>query len=206
MDQYGSAYVRLAVYAEDGSFIELEESEILKNYSVVRQSVAPNTELTVTYMLDGEGNEYDNLVDTQNVEEVELFVIFLGVNDDEAGTAEDGIASDEDIQKSINAFNDTETVDSESSVSIASNGLRPEFKEAMDSYEAFYDEYCDFMIEYKDNPTDLKLLPEYTDMLIEASKMEEAFEVWEDEEMSNEELTYYLEVTNRITEKLLDDA
>ena len=42
--------------------------------------------------------------------------------------------------------------------------------------------------------------------MIEASKMEEAFEVWEDEEMSNEELTYYLEVTNRITEKLLDDA
>ncbi len=30
------------------------------------------------------------------------------------------------------------------------NGMRPKFKEAMDSYEAFYDEYCTFMKKYND--------------------------------------------------------
>ena len=90
--------------------------------------------------------------------------------------------------------------------SESTGGLRPEFKKAMDSYEAFYDEYCDFMIKYKENPTDMRLLAEYSDMLIRLSEMEEAFEAWEDEDLSNEELAYYLEVTNRITQKLLKIA
>ena len=86
------------------------------------------------------------------------------------------------------------------------DGLRPEFKEAMDSYEAFYDEYCDFMVKYKANPTDMKLITEYGDMLIKLSQMQEAFDAWEDEDLNDEELKYYLEVTNRITQKLIDIA
>lgn len=86
------------------------------------------------------------------------------------------------------------------------DGLRPEFKEAMDSYEAFYDEYCDFMVKYKANPTDMKLITEYGDMLIKLSQMQEAFDAWEDEDLNDAELKYYLEVTNRITQKLIDIA
>ena len=88
----------------------------------------------------------------------------------------------------------------------APEGLRPEFKQAMDSYEAFYDEYCDFMVKYKENPTDLKLAAEYSDMLVELSEMEEAFDAWKDEDLTNEELAYYLEVTERISQKLLEIA
>ena len=86
------------------------------------------------------------------------------------------------------------------------DGLRPEFKEAMDSYEAFYDEYCDFMVKYKANPTDIKLIAEYGDMLLKLSQMQEAFDAWEDEDLNDAELKYYLEVTNRITQKLIDIA
>ncbi|MEY8233618.1 leucine-rich repeat domain-containing protein [Oscillospiraceae bacterium 50-16] len=85
-------------------------------------------------------------------------------------------------------------------------GIRPEFKEAMDSYEAFYDEYCAFMKQYSANPTDLTLLGKYTDMLSRLADMDEKFEAWESEDLSNEELKYYLEVSNRITAKLLDAA
>lgn len=83
-------------------------------------------------------------------------------------------------------------------------GIRPEFKEAMDSYEAFYDEYCSFMKEYSNNPTDLSLLTKYTDMLSKAAEMDEKFEAWDEDEMSDEELSYYLDVTLRIEKKLLD--
>ena len=84
-----------------------------------------------------------------------------------------------------------------------SEGLRPEFKEAMDSYEAFFDDYCDFLEKYQQNPSDLKLLAEYSEMLTKLSEMEASFGAWKEEDMSKEELAYYLEVSNRITQKLL---
>ena len=83
------------------------------------------------------------------------------------------------------------------------NNIRPEFKEAMDSYEAFYDEYCDFMLKYKENPGDFTLLSEYLDMISQLTEMEAAFSSWAYEDLSNEELAYYLEVTSRVAEKLL---
>lgn len=88
--------------------------------------------------------------------------------------------------------------------SASADGIRPEFKEAMDAYEAFYDQYCDFMKKYNEDPTDLKLLAEYTDMLSKAADMDETFEAWEEDELSSEELKYYLDVNNRIAQKLVD--
>lgn len=82
-------------------------------------------------------------------------------------------------------------------------GIRPEFQEAMDSYEAFYDQYCDILETYSENPTDLDILGEYSDMLLKSAEMSKAFEKWEDEELSEAELAYYLEVNNRVAQKLL---
>ena len=47
----------------------------------------------------------------------------------------------------------------------STDDLDPEFKEMMDSYEAFFDEYIAFMEKYKENPTDMSLLSELSDML-----------------------------------------
>lgn len=84
------------------------------------------------------------------------------------------------------------------------DGMRPEFKEAMDSYEAFYDEYCEFLEEYSKNPTDVTLLKKYMDFLSKTQEMEEKFEAWEDTDMNNAELKYYMEVQQRIMQKLLE--
>ena len=84
--------------------------------------------------------------------------------------------------------------------------MRPEFKEAMNSYEAFYDEYCDFMKEYADNPSDLTLLSEYTDMMSKAADMSEKFDAWNEDEMNDAELKYYLDVNNRVAQELLEVA
>ena len=83
-------------------------------------------------------------------------------------------------------------------------GLRPELKKAMDSYEAFYDDYCAFMKKYEANPTDLELLAEYADMMGKLSDMNEKFAAWEGEELNGEELAYYVEVNGRVTKKLLE--
>ena len=86
------------------------------------------------------------------------------------------------------------------------DGMRPDFKEAMDSYEAFYDEYCEFMTEYKEDPTNLTLLAQYGELLVKEEKMVKAFEEWDEEDMNDAELKYYLEVNNRVLQKLADVA
>ena len=84
------------------------------------------------------------------------------------------------------------------------DGMRPEFKAAMDSYEDFYDEYCDFMKKYQANPTDMTLLTEYTTIMSKLTDMEEKFEAWDESEMNSAELNYYVEVSSRVAQKLLE--
>lgn len=82
--------------------------------------------------------------------------------------------------------------------------MRPEFKEAMDSYEAFYDEYCEFMKKYNANPTDTELISSYGDIMTEMVEMTEKFEAWEENALNTAELKYYIEVNNRVAQKLVD--
>ena len=189
MDQYGSAYIHLVVCADDGSFVDIHDDSTLKNYVVTGQSITPNTELKVTYSLDSDGNEYDNLIDTQNIEEIELYVTRMNSYSSEPEVTEPAVEV-----STTEPATESELVD----------GLRPEFKEAMDAYEDFYGEYCDFMVKYKENPSDLSLLAEYADIMERAVEMDEAFQEWEDEDLNNEELKYYLEVNNRVMQILVD--
>lgn len=89
---------------------------------------------------------------------------------------------------------------------VAEDSIRPEFKDAMDSYEAFYTDYCEFMKEFNENQSDLTLLAKYGDMLVKAEEMNEAFEEWDEDEMNDEELKYYLDVNNRVMKMLVDVA
>ena len=85
-------------------------------------------------------------------------------------------------------------------------GIRPEFQEAMDSYEAFFDEYISFLQMYKDStPEDtLLMLDEYADYMEQYAETMESFSNLGAEEMTTEEALYYAEVSSRITAKLLE--
>lgn len=105
------------------------------------------------------------------------------------------------------AFEDDEDADDDTDADAdkkPADGIRLEFKEAMDSYEAFYDEYCDFMKKYYANPTDRTLIDGYMDMLDRSVEMTEKFEAWDQSEMNDEELKYYLDVSNRVSKKMID--
>ena len=80
MDHYGAGYIRFVITSDDGTFIDPQDTELLKNYAITGQSVAPNTELTYVFDTDSDGNEYDNLVHSQNLEEIELTVKPVGGN------------------------------------------------------------------------------------------------------------------------------
>ena len=92
--------------------------------------------------------------------------------------------------------NDTDLVD----------GMRKDFKDAMDSYEAFIDEYVAFMKKYSDNPSDVSLLADYTKYMSKYADMVEKFDKWGSEDLNDAELAYYIDVQARVSKKLLEVA
>ncbi|MCD7807807.1 MAG: hypothetical protein LUH02_00575 [Erysipelotrichaceae bacterium] len=91
---------------------------------------------------------------------------------------------------------------SSSSSSNSSSGISTEFKEAMDSYEDFFDEYIAFMEKYAESDDSLSMLADYSSYLSQYSETMQKMDAIDEDDLSDEELAYYLEVTARITKKL----
>lgn len=84
------------------------------------------------------------------------------------------------------------------------DGMRKDFKDAMDSYEAFMDEYVAFMKKYNDNPSDVGLLADYAKYTSKYADMVDKFDKWESEDLNDAELAYYIDVQARVSKKLLE--
>ena len=82
------------------------------------------------------------------------------------------------------------------------SGVSADFKKTMDAYEKFFDEYIAFMKKYQENPADISLLAKYTEFMSEYATMMSKMAALEDQKMTEAEAAYYLEVTNRINQKL----
>lgn len=100
---------------------------------------------------------------------------------------------------------ETETSDTEEK-SISSEGIRPEVKEALDTYEKLMDEYIDFMKKYtKASPAEMtSMLADYTKFLGKQTEAIEKLDTIDQDELSKEELEYYIDVTARVEKKLLE--
>ena len=85
-------------------------------------------------------------------------------------------------------------------------GVSPEFKETMDSYEAFFDEYCDFMKKMSDDPTDFTILMEYADVMTRYADIMDKLDAIDEDELSPADEAYYIEAMARIEVKLLEAA
>lgn len=86
--------------------------------------------------------------------------------------------------------------------SKSAEGVTPEFKEAMDSYEAFFDEYIDFMVRYSESDNPLEMMDEYYDYLNKYSETMQELSDMEDKEVTEADALYYVEVQTRILDKL----
>ena len=188
MDQYGAAVIELIIVSDDGTFVDPEDENILRNYVVIGQNTAPNTELKLVFDKNSEGIEYDNLVESQNIEEIELYVKQIS----------------SDTQNGLNVKEKTTESTTVKATAALVDGMRPDFKAAMDSYEAFMNEYVDFMKKYNNNPSDAELLSDYADYVSKYTDFVEDFDKWEDEEMNNTEAAYYIDVQARVSKKLLE--
>ncbi|PZL70145.1 hypothetical protein CI088_15970 [Enterococcus plantarum] len=71
MDSYGEESLPIIFVSETG---ELVNSENAKDYVVTSQNPEPNTEIKLTYAKDEDGKEYDSLVESSSITEIELTV------------------------------------------------------------------------------------------------------------------------------------
>lgn len=87
-----------------------------------------------------------------------------------------------------------------------SANLRPEFKAAMDEFEAFYDEFAEVTEEYENNPHDSTITSEYDAFFDHSNEIDEMFINWGEQDLSAEEESYYIEVGERVFEKIFEWA
>ncbi len=106
--------------------------------------------------------------------------------------------------ESADAFQETEDIGPGTDEDLV-EGMRPAFKESMDSYEEFMTEYCEFMKKYSESDgTELSLIADYADYMIKYADMMQNFEAWEDGDLNTAELSYYIDIQARINKKLLE--
>ena len=87
----------------------------------------------------------------------------------------------------------------------ADNEIRPEIKEFLDAYEACMNEYADFMKKYMsaDPMSMIGMMGDYYSILERYTEFVDKIDALDESELTGAELAYYLEVTGRVSQKLL---
>lgn len=88
----------------------------------------------------------------------------------------------------------------------SSGEVNPDLKAFLDEYEAFMDDYVAFMKKYKESGSSAEMLSDYMTMMQRYADFASAAEKYNSEEMSAADAAYYLEVTTRISKKMLEVA
>ena len=83
-------------------------------------------------------------------------------------------------------------------------GIRKDFKAAMDSYEEFVDEYIEFLEKYQSSANSADMISDYLEYLNEYAELSEKMSAWTDKDLNSAELSYYAEVSLRVSQKLAD--
>lgn len=93
-----------------------------------------------------------------------------------------------------------------SPTTTTSDGVTPELKAFLDSYEAFMDQYIAFMQKYKNSDDTYAMLSDYLDMMQQYADFAEKVDQYDTDKMSAVDSAYYLEVTTRVAKKLYSAA
>lgn len=96
--------------------------------------------------------------------------------------------------------------DEEEAAGISSGDVDPDLKAFLDEYEAFMDDYVAFMKKYKESGSSVEMLSDYMAMMQRYADFASAAEKYNSEEMSAADAAYYLDVTNRVSKKMLEVA
>ena len=89
---------------------------------------------------------------------------------------------------------------------VDQNGIRPEFKKSMESYEAFFDEYIEFLNAFKQDSTSLSMITKYAEFMAKYEKAMSEMDKIDESELTEAEDILFLETQLRINNKLAEAA
>lgn len=118
-----------------------------------------------------------------------------------AGSSSSGSAADNSTVNTETSAASTDAAPA-ADTPAAADGVSPDLKATMDSYEEFMNKYVDFMQKYKDGGSSMSMAADYAKMVAQYSDMTKKIDALDDSTMSDADLAYYLEVMNRVNEKL----
>ena len=81
--------------------------------------------------------------------------------------------------------------------------IRPEVKAFLDSYEEFMDEYIEFMTTYSSSSNPVGMMAQYNEIMQKYVSFSQEIEKYDNSNLSNAEMAYYIEVTSRVEQKLI---
>lgn len=166
------------------------------------------------------GNEYIwgyiAMIENEKANGVNLFISYIYRKGSDATADYDyladmdsifySIAIDEDYIYGTTDGSEVSPSDIKESVENGDYSLvTPEFKETMDAYEAFYDEYIEFMNKYKSGEVDvIGMLNDYSEMLTKLDEWTKRMDAIDESTLTPADSAYYLLVTLRVEKKLLE--
>ena len=89
---------------------------------------------------------------------------------------------------------------------VDQNGIRPEFQKSMESYEAFFDEYIEFLNAFKQDSTSLSMITKYAEFMAKYEKAMSEMDAINEDELTDAEDKLFLETQLRINNKLAEAA
>lgn len=113
------------------------------------------------------------------------------------------VTETESTENSATTSTDTES-STQTDATVSSTDIRPEFKEAMDNYEAFFDEYCEFMKKYNESDDTTSLLADYASYMVKYTDTMQKMNNISGDELTDAEVAYYAEVSAMISAKLIE--
>ena len=206
LDRYGDGTLELVLVSDDGSYIDFTDEEILKQYVVTDQSILPNSEMKYEYMKYSSGEE-TSIVDSQTYPSIMLYVRTVTgeapVVTEKTQAVPEPTPAPTPEPTPTPTPEPTPTPTPEPTPEVKAAGIRPEFKEMMDSYEAFIDEYIEFMETYESSQNQTALMLQYMNYMGKLLEFEEKISEVDESELTEEEALYYTQVTLRCSEKLI---
>lgn len=196
-----------------GAYLYDADGKLLAVGSSQADTTEPGEKTSVSVSVDIEGTDlnYSDIADYKLVA-----TSVSGVNAYTEGRKLTGkeIQDDNDVSNTAAANQSEEKVAGDISSATAeaavadknnessSSGVGNDVKEFVDCYEDFMNAYCDFMETY--DSSDVSALTEYTKLLGEYAEWTQKAEDFDDDDLNNDELAYWMDAQNRINKRLLE--
>ena len=173
-----------------------QESSIPKQESSAAPSKQESSKPEESKPEDGRKEESSKPAESSAIEET---------SEDSKEESSEEIVEEESSEEEASSEEDSpEEESSEEAETIDQALIRDDIRDAIDSYEAFIDEYCEFLESY--DSSDLTMLAKYAEMLQKEVEMSQKFNAMADEDLTEAEVLYYSEVSIRCSQKILAAA